>query len=119
MATSSLLSILCHRMPLSPALSPAPATSFPFVKSSCSQPNPLRLPLSLCSIFKLMPGRAWDRRKLTLGRGQPPQCLLKTQALFPALLLFTVQGKRPDLPQPQRAAFEQGLPAPAVLGWGG
>lgn len=85
-ATSPLLPILLYGMLPCPAQPPAPAMSLPFAKSSCSQPNPLRLPLSHCSIFKLMPGRAWDRRKLTLGRGQPLRCLLKTEALFPVLL---------------------------------
>lgn len=64
----------CTALPARPAPSdpvqpPAPATSLPFVKSSCPQPNPLTLSLSHYNIFKLMPGQAWDRRKLTLGRG--------------------------------------------------
>lgn len=52
-----------------PWAAPAPGTSLPFVKPSCPQPNPLTLSLSCYSIFKLMPGQAWDRRKLTLRRG--------------------------------------------------
>lgn len=58
-----------HPAPSDPGQPPVPATSLPFIKSSCPQPNPLTLSLSYYSIFKLMPGQAWDRRKLTLGRG--------------------------------------------------
>lgn len=58
-----------HPAPSDPGQPPAPATSLPFIKSSCPQPNPLTVSLSYYSIFKLMPGQAWDRRKLTLGRG--------------------------------------------------
>lgn len=64
----------CTALPAYPAPSdpvqpPAPATSLPFIKSSCPQPNPLTLSLSHYSIFKLMPGQVSDRRKLTLARG--------------------------------------------------
>lgn len=59
----------CPSCTIRPRAAPDPATSLPFVKSSCPQPNPLMLSLSHYSIFKLMPGQAWDRRKLTLGNG--------------------------------------------------
>lgn len=62
------MALSAHPAPSDPGQPPVPATSLPFVKSSCPRPNPLILSLSHYSIFKLMPGQAWDRRKLTLGR---------------------------------------------------
>lgn len=48
----SVLRGALHLLPSDPVQPPASATSLPFIKSSCPQPNPLTLSLSHYSMFK-------------------------------------------------------------------
>lgn len=109
----SVLRSAQHLLPSDPVQLPAPATSLPFVKLSCPQPNPLTLSLSHYSIFKLMPGQAWDRRKLTLRRGSS----LHNASYRCKHCFLPFSHSAPDLPQSLRVSLEHRLSAPISLCW--